>query len=333
MTTATASATKPRPSRADKLPYRVLANSDHDREHWLLARSAIITASDVATVLGIVPGLPKLWYEKKGLLERADISDLEHVQMGHDLEEPNAMIFARKTRRKVKRCQELLCSKRYPWLGATIDYTQDVANDSVGLTFDDSALSLSLRGAPLELKTSGSAAVWSDDEGPHMKFQAQLQAQMIVVDSQWGSLSAILGSPVMRHRWLDLPRHNDLCTMIVEKTHEFHESLKTGEPPVDDDDSTSWALRHLTLDVLAGTTVSLPAIAIEWTDRLAQATEARAQWAKRETYYKNLIMTAIGDAETGLLPDGSSAWKFAVENRREHVVKASSARVLRPVKA
>ena len=285
-------------------------------------------------VLGIVPGLPKLWYEKKGLLERADISDLEHVQMGHDLEAPNAMIFARKTRRRVKRCQDLLCSKRYPWLGATLDYTQDVGNDSVGLTFDenDAPAGLKLRGAPLELKTSGSAAVWTDDLGPHMKFQAQLQTQMIVVDQQWGSLSAIIGAPVMRHRWLDLPRHAALCTMIIEKTHEFFESLTTGEPPVDDDASTSWALRHLAVDVLAGTTVTLPAESIEWTEKLDAATRARAQWETRERYYKNLLMTAVGDAEKGLLPDGSSAWKFAVEHRKEHVVKASSARVLRAVK-
>lgn len=323
----------PRP-RKPRGPFRVLANGDHDRAHWLLARKAIITASDVPIVLGILPGLPKLWYEKKGLLEREDISDLEHVQMGHDLEEPNAMIFSRKTGRKLKRCQELLCSVRYPWLGATLDYRQDVLTTSVAVQFPaNDWLPAWLRGAPVEMKTSGSADVWNEDTGPHLKYQAQLQAQIVVVDAQWGSLSAILGAPVMRHRWMDLPKHQDLCTMIIERTHQFHESLAHGDPPVDDHESTSWALRNLTLDVLGGKAVTLPGESIEWTQKLEEAQGHAKEWTQRSTYYKNLLMTAIGEHEKGVLPDGSSAWKFAREEKKSYVVQASSSRVLRSVKA
>jgi putative phage-type endonuclease len=298
--------------------YETLVSADSSRAEWLQARGGLVTASDVPTVLGLVPGKPKLWYEKVGLLERGEPLEPEALQMGHDMEPFCAQQYVAKTGRKVRRCQALLRSRRYPWLGATLDYWTWLPGEK--------------RAAPLELKATGNKELWPDDGAPAAKFQAQLQTQMLVAGTNWGSLSAIIGSPYIHHRWIDFERDDALCDLILAETEAFAESVRAGtNPPVDGDESTSDALRHLVLDVLAGTTVVLPPEALVWDQELQAAKAAIAEWEHRKRFYENVLMTAIGEHETGELPHENGRYTFRRQTRAAHTVQESTFRKLHRV--
>jgi len=298
--------------------YDTLLSADASRNEWLKARAALVTASDVPAILGIVPGKPALWYEKVGMLERIERAP-EVPQMGKDLEAVNAEVLYRaKTGRKVRRCQKLLRSKQYPWLGATLDYWTWLPGEK--------------QPGPLELKVTGNKALWPDDGEPALKFQAQLQTQMLVAGSSWGSLSAIIGSPYVHHRWIDFELDPSLCDQILTETQAFAESMRSGiNPPVDGDESTSEALRRLVVDVLAGTTVVLPPEALDWDQEIQVAREALQTWEHRKRFYENLIMTAIGSHEAGELPYDAGRYTFKRQTRAAHTVAASTFRRLQRV--
>lgn len=295
--------------------YDTLLSADASRDEWLKARAALVTASDVPTILGIVPGKPALWYEKVGLLERVERSP-EVPQMGKDLEAVNAEVLYRaKTGRKVRRCQRLLRSRQHPWLGATLDYWTWLPGER--------------QPGPLELKVTGNKDLWPDDGVPAMKFQAQLQTQMLVTGSAWGSLSAIIGSPYIHHRWIDFERDAGLCELILTETQAFAESVRSGmNPPVDGDESTSDALRHLVLEVLAGSTVVLPPEALDWDQEIQAAREAIKTWEHRKRFYENLLMTAIGSHEAGELPYDAGRYSFKRQTRAAHTVAEATFRRL-----
>lgn len=300
-------------------PYETVISTDAGRPAWLKARAELITASDVPIILGIVPGKPALWYEKVGMLERPDDPEDEVPMMGHYLEAVNAEVLYRgKTGRKVRRCQKLLRSKQYPWLGATLDYWTWLPGES--------------KPGPLELKVTGNKDNWPDDAPPASKFQAQLQTQMLVAGTNWGSLSAIIGSPYIHHRWIDFERDDALCDHILTETQAFAESVRSGvNPPVDGDESTSDALRHLVVEVLAGRTTVLPHDALEWDQELQAAREAIRTWEHRKRFYENLLMTAIGDNEVGELPYGVGRYTFRRQTRAAHTVAGSTFRRLQRV--
>jgi len=292
--------------------YETVVSSEASREEWLLARARLITASDVPAILGIVPGKPALWYEKVGLLERGVPAEPEVLQMGHDMEPFCASQYVTKTGRKVRRCQKLLRSKPHPWLGATLDYWTWLPGEKTP--------------GPLEMKATGNKELWPDDG------QAQLQTQMIVAGTSWGSLSAIIGSPYIHHRWIDFERDESIAALILSETEAFAESVRSGtNPPVDGDDSTSEALRHLVLEVLAGSTTVLPPEALDWDRSLQEAKVAIAQWEWRKRFFENTLMTAIGDHEAGELPYENGRYTFRRQTRAGHKVKEATFRKLHRV--
>lgn len=298
--------------------YETLLSADASRDEWLKARAGLVTASDVPTILGIVPGKPALWYEKVGMLERVERAP-EVPQMGKDLEAVNAEVLYRsKTGRKVRRCQRLLRSTEYPWLGATLDYWTWLPGEA--------------KPGPLELKVTGNKDLWPDDAEPALKFRAQLQTQMLVTGSSWGSLSAIIGSPYVHHRWIDFERDEGLCELILSETKAFADSVRSGvNPPVDGDESTSEALRHLVVEVLAGTTVLLPPEALEWDQEIQAAREAIKTWEQRKRFFENALMTAIGHHEAGELPYESGRYNFKRQTRAAHTVAEATFRRLQRI--
>lgn len=303
-------------AEAVKLPYSELANADTDREAWLEARRSILTASDVAAVLGITTGAPRIWYEKKGLLAARDLSDNEAVQMGHELEAKVADLYAAKTGRRIERQQSLFRSTAYPWLGATLDYKAWLPDR------DDPG--------PLECKTTGNKTNWPEDGEPSRAYHVQLQTQMLVTNANWGSLSALIGAPFMHHRWIDSLRDDNLCDRILDRTKRFMRSVQSdSQPPeLDDSSDTEQALRRTVLGVLAGETVVLPDAAVEWVEKLNAETQMMQESTREIRRLKNRIMAAIGTAEVGEMHDGSGAFTFKVQMRKAYSVKESESRVL-----
>ena len=309
-------------------PYTVLADADGDRPAWLAARRGIITAGEVPYILGMYGAgrRLRLWYDKAGWTERESADDFEGAQMGHRLEPLNAELFAERTGRCVTRVQKLLRSTRYPWLGATLDYAQ-LASSGALPGFQRAFLGDASDGragtqppVPLELKSSGAKHNWPESESdvrypdiefvgePSLRFQAQLQAQLLVYGADWGSLSALLGSPYMHHRYRDFPLHPNLCDLILTRTQAFAESLTRGVPPEPDDcPLTLSTIKEAALRRLQAATVRrLPVEAVAWSSELGRARAEQRDAERRVRLYESALLTAMGGAERARLPDGST---------------------------
>lgn len=297
----------------------VMADAEKDREGWLAARKLVVTASDVPAIVGVCPGVTRLWYQRKGWLTRPEAKPEmeEAMEMGHLTEAFNAELFRIKTKRSTVPCQLLLRNPKYPWLAVTPDFTQFFSG--------------SIDHGILETKSTGRKDNWpeGDDEEPILRWQVQLQAQMLVTNATFGSLSAIIGSPYLHHRWRDFEPHAGMQQLILDRTRVFLDSLAGDEPPWDEEgESAAEALRALTLQYLSGEAVNLTQDAVDWTEELQQVEATIALLKGRQDLLRDRLSIALGTATRGLLPSGGE-WTFKPQTRAEHVVKAGTFRVLK----
>jgi len=300
--------------------YDIVCNGDDDREAWLKHRWKLITASEVPAILGVVPGATKIWLEKKRWIERKELEDPGYLEMGHVMEPLVAELYSKKSGRKVRRCQYLMRSKQYPWLGATLDYEI--------LDVDGKPIVGPL--PPLELKTTGKGDNWPAKGEPHLKYQIQLQTQMIVVGSSWGGLSAVIGSPFFHHRFGDFRRDKGLSALIVRKTKEFYDSLAGDKMPEFPSDNTTSSKDAIdALDVMAGSAVTLPDEAVVWTKELQETKDQISSLKGTVNELENRLAEAIGQHERGLLPDGSGSWDYSKYKRKSYTVKEAEIRQLK----
>jgi putative phage-type endonuclease len=306
--------------------YDTLSNGDTDRQAWLNDRKSIITASEVAAIMGVAPGAARVWTDKKGWTTPVDLSinDPGFIEMGHALEPVIAELYAKKTGRKIRRCQSLLRSKAYPWLGATLDY--EIYEDKDGTPVYPPA--------PLECKSTGNADNWPQKGEPSSKYQVQNQVQMLVTGASWGAISAVIGQPFMHHKYQDFMFDRRFMAVVIQKTKEFFDSLQNDEPPVFPlDNSRSIKEAFDAVAVMAGTAIKLPEESVLWAKELARAEEEKRIADRTINQIKNQISNAISQHEQGLMPDGSGSWLYKEETRSAYSVKESKTRVLKFKKA
>lgn len=302
----------------------IMADADEDRDAWLEARKLVITASDIPAIVGAVPGMSRVWYQRKGWVQRPHFSDqtLEAMEMGHHSEEFNAQLFRVKTARVTTSCQKLIRNPQYPWLAVTPDFFQWPVEAS-GQIINPAGYGI------LETKSTGSKDNWPEGEEPTIKWQIQLQAQMLVLGASWGSLSAILGSPYIHHRCTDFAAHAETQDLILQRTRIFMDSLADDDPPWDEEgESHAQAIRELTLQCLTGEAVTLGAEAVEWSSELEALESELRTLEQRKSELRNKVTIAMGNAIYGIMPNGDR-WTLKPQSRAEHVVKESTSRVLR----
>ncbi len=86
-------------------------------------RRNYIGGSDIAVVMGMSRWKTplKLWLEKTGEAETDDLSNVEAVQLGSELEEFVAQKFAKETGKQVRKQSKMYVHKDYPFMIAHID--------------------------------------------------------------------------------------------------------------------------------------------------------------------------------------------------------------------
>lgn len=290
------------------------------REDWTARRNDGIGASEAAVVLGLSKWKTPLalWGEKRGLTPPPDLSDNEAVQWGNRLEAIVADHYASVSGRTVVNLgpTTVLRSTANPFMTCTLDR----------LIVDDP------RGpGVLEVKTAGAHAKHDWDEGVPPYYMPQLQHQLAVTGCQWGSFGVLIGG--QEFRWVDVERDEAMIEAITEAERKFWDQVESEDAPAPGaTQADADTLKALFPEEQAGVTVELTGEALEWDEQrlaaMATMDEAKAQ----KTLAENQLKAAIGDAERGVLPDGTS-YTFKTTNRKEHVVKASSFRVLRRKKA
>lgn len=296
------------------MPRRVSAEvvcGTGDRDAWLAARGSMITASDVAAVLGLNPYQSPLalYCEKLGLLPRGEIG--EPGKWGLRLERAIREAYTEETGRPAREAQVLLRSAEHPHLGATCDAYTTIRTDS----------------DPLELKTTGAhrAADW--DDGAPAYYMPQIQTQIFVCGADVASAAVLIGG--QRFRWFDVERDDAVIRDIIELTADFQRRLALKEPPAPTGDESSMdALRALFPQEHEGKRIELPHAAQLLDERIADLGAQVSVFEEERSRLKQELAAMIGDAEEAYLPNGAK-WTWRTTERKEYTVQAQTRRELR----
>jgi len=284
------------------------------RKHWLDQRRKMITASDVAAILGFDPPRSawSVYVQKK---TGEELEDTDEMMMGRMFEEPIAQLYAIKTGRPVANmgATEIQVHPSIPWIGATLDrVTWDVGDDP-----------LKVEGCPLEIKHGGNYQLSNWADGPPLKVQIQLQMQMICTGSPWGAYCAVIGGQAPRFD--DLELNDNFFESIFPKLEEFKRRMDESEPPPVESPRDLASVKKLyPLD--SGETVYIHGMKM-----ISDAWEAAkieiGDFQDDRDEYAGRLRAAMGEATFGHLGDGTM-----LTLRKTKTKKGATYRTLRRIR-
>lgn len=297
-----------------------------NRADWLAARREGLGASDAPVILGLSPfkSALQLYHEKTGM-ETERPSELEWLYWGNELEGPIAKRYAEVTGRPVSRKPfdghyHIHWSEdpRTPWAFATLDAT--AIRPVKGVEGDGEEGALEIKNASVYVGDK-----WIDE--PPVDYQVQNQHQQMVGAFGWGSIAALIGGN--RFLWCDIERDNTFInTVLMPALIEFWDRVQRRDPPpIDGSDSAKAFLAQL-YQQDKGTTIALDGEAVDWDAELEEAKAAIKVAEEKKQLAENRIKAAIGEHSAATLPNGL-VYTYKSQSRKEHIVAASSFRVLR----
>lgn len=298
----------------------------HERLPWLEARRRHLHASDAPVLLGLAPWSSpyKLWCEKTGKLPLdTDAAVPMRLRFGH-LAEPE--IAAQ------------LAAHRDLALFDPGDFAIATSNehDHLAATFDRLVMDPEHGHplAPAELKTVSQNARkdWSDTE-PSAYAIVQLTHQAIVGAWDYGYIAAVFG---LGEDYLDyeVPINDDLRDLLLEESFKFWRLVQKDEPPMVDGSSATREALRLIYPQDSGREITLAGP--EWAQRLADWRAAKEAVAAAEARRDALVaefQAAMGDATRAVLTDADAAVSWKTSTRKGYVVRESTVRTFREVKA
>jgi putative phage-type endonuclease len=167
-------------------------------------RTKFIGGSDIAKIMGISQfGTPlSVWSEKTGTLPPKDLSDIEAVQIGIELEEYVARKFQRASGYKVRVDNRTFTHPKYDFMAAHID-RWIVGEDAL-----------------LECKTTSAwnAKKWEGEEIPS-EYVLQVNWYLGIVKKKIGYIAVLLG--VQRFFWKMIEFSQELFDRQVEAARDF----------------------------------------------------------------------------------------------------------------
>lgn len=178
----------------------------------------------------------------------------------------------------------------------------------------------------MEAKTANFFATKDWDEVPPLHYQVQLAHNTILADSRWGTLCCLIGGQnFVRH---DMRIAPSVIDYLLEEEAKFWAFVTTDTPPpLDASESVRKAIARLHPKD-TGEVAELCSEAGEWDDRLVRLKEELKHMNTEKKELENKLRFAIGDNTIGILPSGDE-YSLRHQDRKEHVVAASSFRVLR----
>ena len=274
-----------------------------------------IGGSEAAVILGLSTwGTPLgLYLQKKGMIQRPNLDDKEYVKAGKYQEDTVARWYADETERRVLapadtdfRGADFLgvdalggnyACKGRPWMTCHPDRGIYPPKERAAIGI-------------LEAKTAMfmKREEWADE--PPLQYQVQLQHNLEVMGASWGSLAVLIGGSSFR--WQDQERNEAFIAHLIEKEMDFIRRLEESDPPPPvGSDIDKKALGDL-FGRAVDSSIALPSEAIEWDEKLAEATSRLKQAEEDKTLYENFIKQAMGEHTIGILPGhrGSFTWNL-----------------------
>lgn len=287
---------------------------NEDLKAWEKERRVSIGASETAGVLGVEGAYTTrlLTYNSKVLGSK--IEDNDQMFMGREIEGAIADLYAKKTGREVVDLGRYTI-QRHP-------------TAHLAATLDRMVVGPDVRG-PLQLKSVGSAKAheWGDE--PPLHYAIQVQAEMACTGEKRGFLAGWVGGQSLIH--YDLRADPEFQAEMLSAVERFwHEHIVPRIPPEPTAKDVKALQRLYPKD--QGTTIPLDEVALSIADEVADLKARINAQEERKDELENRLRAILGQATWGVLPDGSRL-QWQLESKKEHVVKASSTRVLRRLKA
>lgn len=290
------------------------------RDTWLKARREILSASDVAAILGEDPYRSALDVYVDKVTERIDeVLGLDDARFwGLVLEQPILRAVAMHNGWNYRQGGYLLRSRKHPLIGATLDAEVD-------------------RGAgwvPFEGKTTRIPRGWDEESGElPTRVLIQAQTQLLVTGADCNVVFALLQGS--RPCQVDVHPSEEFHGVIIEEAERFMERVRELDPPPPVEGvSSKDALTRLYPEG-DGRVVALPREAIEWTrEYIELGRQIKAMETRRE-YLADTLRASIGSYTYGLLPfdvEGKRVWRCQTEERAGYTVAPAKFRKLLAMK-
>lgn len=177
-------------------------------------RRNYIGGSDIAAVMGMSRWKTQLqlWLEKTGEVEPADLSQVEAVQLGSELEEFVAQKFAKETGKQVRKQSKMYVHKDYPYMAAHIDRL---------ITGTDEIL---------ECKTCGShkKEEWQSDDIPK-EYVLQVIWYLGITGKKKAYIAVLIGGQSFKYKTIEFDK--ELFDVMVDMAKLFWNAVQTKTPP------------------------------------------------------------------------------------------------------
>jgi len=178
-------------------------------------RQKFLGGSDIASAMGLSRYKTplKLWAEKIGQIPEEDLSDVEYVQLGSELEDFIAKKFERKTGMKVRRAPQRYINKQYPFMACQVDRL---------ITGTD------------ELCECKNVNAWRakewEDEGIPVEYILQVSWQLMITGRKIGWLAVLIGGNRFIHKKIEADQ--ELFDKMREAGIKFWSMVENKTPPM-----------------------------------------------------------------------------------------------------
>ena len=306
------------------------------REDWLALhrKPGIITASMVSTILGI-----NKWCSPFTLYQRfiGDVPWQEttiRMRKGHQLEPLVADLYEEETGRTLTDPGDyaVYWHPDYEWLLCTLDRLTVDERDKQGV---------------VEMKAPGEFRAKEWREGPPLEHQVQVQVQMAILGTEWGSIAGLVGGEFFHP---DVERHDKVLAAMWPRLAEFRDRVLAHDPPPEDGSDSTTATLKVLHPQDSGNTIFVAGLGELWHKR-ARLKEDQGDAKKGLQEVENQIRGALG--ENTFAKDELTQVSYKTQSRRGYLkvepsddtkarlsdagiafkeTKSSTCRVLREVK-
>ena len=252
-------------------------------------RHEYIGGSDIAKIMGLSRwGTPlSLWAEKTQKIPAKDLSDVEAVELGTDLEEFVAKKFTQKTGKAVRRSPKLYQHPDYPYMVAHVDRL---------VTGSDELL---------ECKTCSlfKKDEWENDEIPQ-EYILQVMWYLGITGRRIGHIAVLIGGQSFKYKQIEFD--SELFDTMVESAKEFWQHVQDNTPPAvmasDDETLKDLYADHSEVMIeLYPTDEETARAAQTFEERIAYLQEVKAhikslqdEQKEIETHIKDIIKDSLG---------------------------------------
>lgn len=280
---------------------RLAHTANMTREDWLTARRKGIGSSDAAAVCGLNPyeSPVSLWMDKTGR-KPLDNEQSEPAYWGTVLEPVIADEFAKRTEKRVRRCNYILQHSDYPWMLANLD--REIVGEN----------------AILECKCASAwlSDQWEGDNAP-LPYVIQVQHALAVTGASHGYFATLIGGNDFRHYRIE--RDEVLIENLIRLERDFWQGhVLTDEMPLaDGSGATTDALRTIHNAPEGEIELAPDAAALFRQYDEAKADESEA--ARRKKQASNRLAQLLGDYRAGTYPIGDKVRKAQWVPRKGNV--------------